>query len=465
MTSILGCLDSAQQALSAQQYALSITQKNVANVNNASYTRQDVAFTGDFSEPTSAGIPGVSLQASRNKYLDYSISNQQSALGQSNVEQDAMKQIDAVTNGLGDNGLQASLSNFFNSFTSLSSNPADLSLRQQVLTSANTLAGQFRQIYGGYQQVQESQDQEVTNAVKDVNSITAQIADLNTKVSVAQATNSDDQFTLRDDRQKLLEDLSNIIGTSYSEGASGEVTVTTKQGNALVVEDKSINLGLGPVSDSGFQGITLGGTDITANLNSGTLSGFLKMRDETIPGYMGTLDDLAAGIISNVNSIHSTGIDLDDNGGGNFFVPFVPAIPGSNSGAASSISVALTDPRGIAAAAADSDTGDNENAISLADIGTGKLFSNNTETAGQLYAGLIYQVGADEKEAEEGVTTQKSLLDQLTNQRSSASGVSMDEEAVNLMKYQKAYQASARYVNALDTLSGDVLQFVGTLGA
>jgi flagellar hook-associated protein 1 FlgK len=82
-----------------------------------------------------------------------------------------------------------------------------------------------------------------------------------------------------------------------------------------------------------------------------------------------------------------------------------------------------------------------------------------------LYAGLIYQVGADEKEAEEGVTTQKSLLDQLTNQRSSASGVSMDEEAVNLMKYQKAYQASARYVNALDTLSGDVLQFVGTLGA
>jgi flagellar hook-associated protein 1 len=461
MASILGSIDSAQKAMTAQQFALSITQRNVANVNNPSYTRQEVSFSSDYSEQPLYGVPGAALQSSRNRYLDYSISNEQSTLGQSSVEQEALKQIDAVMNGLDSGGLQESLSNFFNSFNSLSSNPVDLGLRQQVLTNANVLSSKFRQIEGELQQVQTSQDQEVKNAVNEANSITARIAELNKKVAIAKTTGSEDELTLRDDRQQLIEDLSNIIDASYFETESGSITVTTKQGNALVLEDKSFNLKLEPMADSDFQGITLSGEDITANLESGTLGGLLKMRDETISGYLNSLDDLAAGIISGVNTVHAMGTDLDGFSGGDFFVPFVQVVPGSNSGAASSISVALTDPRGIAAAAAGGDAGNNENAKLLAAVGTEKLFSDNTETAAELYAGLIFQVGADEKEANENVTTQNNLLEQLTNQRSAASGVSLDEEALNLIKYQRAYQASARYVSVLDSLCNDILQMLG----
>jgi flagellar hook-associated protein 1 len=461
MISILGGLDTTQQALTAQQYALSITQRNIANVNNPSYTRQDVLFTGDYSGTPSSGIAGASLQASRNRYLDYSISNEQSTLGQSNVEQEAMKQVDSVMNGLGNDGLQESLSNYFNSFSSLSSNPTDLSLRRQVLTSANALCGKFQQIYSGLQQLQASQDQEATNTVHEVNSITAKIVDLNNKVSTAKAAHSENEFTLRDDRQQLLEDLSNIIGTSYLETESGSVTVATKNGDPLVLGNKNVNLEFGPSTGSAFQGITLAGKDITATLQSGSLGGLLKMRDETIPAYMSALDDLAAGIISRVNTVHGEGVDLDNNNGGDFFSPFVPAILGSNEGAASSISVALTDPQSIAAADTSSDAGNNENAKLLASIGTEKLFSDNKEAAGEFYAGLIYRVGADEKDAEDRVVTQNSLLDQLKNQRESASGVDLNEEAINIMKFQKAYQANARYVSVLDTLSQDILRIMG----
>jgi flagellar hook-associated protein 1 len=460
MTTMFSSFDLAQKSLAAQQFALSVTQKNVANVNNPNYTRQDVSFTADYAELPLYGVPGASIQSSRNRFLDYSISKEQSALSQSSVQQEALKQVDAVMDALDNGGLQESLSNFFNSFSSLSSNPTDLSLRQQVLTSANALSSKFRQINSGLEQVQTSQDQEIQNAIKEANSITTSIADLNKKFASARNNGSEDALTLRDDRQQLLEDLSSIIGVSYFEDESGSITVTTKQGNALVLGDKSFNLELGHVSGSTFPGITLTGQDITTTLDSGSLSGFLKMRDETIAGYMSTLDDLAAGIISRVNTVHAMGVDLDSFAGGDLFVPFISAVPGTNSGAASSISVAITDPRSIAAAAWNGDSGNNENAKLLASVGTEKIFSENRESAGELYAGLIFQVGADEKDADESVTTQNSMLEQLKNQRESASGVSLNEEAINLMKYQKAYQASARYVSVWDDLSKEILQLL-----
>jgi flagellar hook-associated protein 1 FlgK len=460
MTTMFSSFDLAQKSLAAQQFALSITQKNVANINNPSYTRQDVNFSSDYSELPLYGVPGASIESNRNRFLDYSISNEQSSLSQSTVQQEALKQVDTVMNGLDSGGLSESLSNFFNSFSSLSSNTTSLALRQQVLTSASTLSRKFQQVYKELQQIQVSQDQEIQKAVKEVNSIAARISDLNKEVARAQNVNSEDAFTLRDERQQLLEDLSKIMEISYFEDESGSITVTAKQGNALVLADKSFNLELSPISGSAFQGITLQGTDITQTIKSGSLGGYLKMRDETLSGYMNKLDDLAAGVISRVNTVHAMGVDLDSFGGGDFFVPFLPSIPGTNAGAASSISVAITDPRGIAAAAWNGDIANNENAKLLASIGTDKLFSDNKENAAEFYAGLIFQVGADEKDAEESIATQNSLLEQLMNQRESSSGVSLNEEAVNLMKYQKAYQASARYVSVWDDLSKEILQLL-----
>ncbi len=458
MTSILDGFDTVQQALAAQQFAMSITQRNVANASNESYTRQD-AF---FEDVTQSGGSPVSIKAPRDRYIDYSISQELQALGEQEVTSDALQEIDAIFNESSGQGLQEALSSFFNSFSALSATPEDLNLRQQVLTAANALALEFHRLYAGIQRVQTSTESAVKDTVDEINSITSRIAELNGKIPTAHASGSEEEFALRDERQQLLEQLSGLMDLSYYETESGSVTVTTKQGGLLVAENRSYALELTSMPNSAFSGIQLEGADITSSIQSGELGGLLKVRDTQIPNYLTALDDLAAAIITRVNAQHAQGTDLSGTAGGNFFTPFTQLNPGSNTGAARSISVALSDVRNIAAAGPGGGMGDNVNAKLLYAISDEKLFSSSTETVNQFYADLIYRIGSDEHNAADKVTTQKNVLEQLKNQRDAISGVNLDEEAVNLIKYQKAYQASAKFASVLDILSDDILNLLGS---
>ncbi len=461
MTTIFSGLDIARQSLNAQQYALSITQRNIANANNPAYTREDVLFTSDWIQGAVSGAPGVLLSATRDRYVDYGISQELQSLGEYSVTYDELRQIDAILNGTGGQGLQQALSDFFNSFSELSGSPESISLRQQVLSSANALATEFHRLYSGIQQVQVAEDNAVAYTVDEINAITSKIAALNEQIKVAHGTKSENEFTLRDERQQLLEQLSGLIDMSYFETESGSVTVTTRQGGTLVLEDQSHVLECGPSTDNAFRSVFLDGADITDTLGSGKLGGLIDLRDNKIADYLNSLDDMAAAIIERVNEQHAAGSDLGGSAGGDFFVPFVEVVPGSSAGAARSIGVALTDPRQVAAAAAGSGPGNNENAKLLAAISDEPLLSSSTETVSQSYAKLIYRIGSDESTAEEGITTQNNVLEQLRNQRDAFSGVNLDEEAVNIIKYQKAYEASAKYASVLNDLSDEVLAILG----
>jgi flagellar hook-associated protein 1 len=455
MTSILSGLGSVQQTLAAQQYALSITQRNVANANNEFYTRQDAIFTNVPESNSTA----VTLRALRNRYIDYSISRETQSLGEQQVTSDALQQVDALMNGNGGQGLQQALSDFFNSFNSLSATPEDLTLRQQVLAKATALTSEFHRVSGALQQVQTSENESVETTIDEINGITSKIAALNERIGVAHASSSDGEFSLRDDRQQLVEQLSGFIDISYYETESGAIAVTTRQGGALVMGNQSPALARVTIPGSAFSGVRLDGVDITSTLQSGKLAGLLKVRDGQIAGYLGDIDDMAAAIVSGVNQQHALGLDLDNKPGGDFFTPLTQSIPGSNAGAAQSIGVALSDVRKIAASSSGS-PGDGDNAALLYGIHEGTLLSSSTDTISRFYAGLIYKIGSDEKSATDGVTTQTDILNQLKNQRASASGVNLDEEAANLITYQKAYQASARFINVLNTLSNDILSLI-----
>jgi flagellar hook-associated protein 1 FlgK len=460
MPSILSGLDTVQQSLAAQQFALSIAQRNVANANDPAYTRQDAVFS-PIGDGTPSGISGVTIQASRDRFLDYSIGRELESLGENSVAYDALQQIDAILGGNSGESLQQALSNFFGSFSSLTTKPEDIVLRQQVLSSANALAGEFQRIYAGIQQVQTSEDRSLNYSVDTINSITAQIADLNKQIPIAQGTQSESEFTFRDRRQQLLEQLSGLMDISHYETESGSITVTTRQGGLLIAGDQSYDLKLAQLAAGSFLSVQLDDKDITASLESGELGGRIKVRDTLITGYLSALDDMAATVISRVNEQHADGSDFNGAPGGDFFAPFVQIIPGSNAGCVRTMSVALTDPKLIAAAAMGAGVGDNANARLLADVGDEALFSSSTETVYQYYARLIYQIGSAEDTAEDNITVQKDLLEQLRNQRDASFGVNLDEEAINIIKYQKAYQASARYANVLDELSSEILQLLG----
>jgi len=266
---------------------------------------------------------------------------------------------------------------------------------------------------------------------------------------------------LRDERQQLIEQLSGLMDVSYYETESGAITVTTKRGNLLVLENESRTVLCTRSADETFLRVQLNGEDVTEQLERGELGGLIRLRDNTLSGYLAALDDMAVTIAARVNEQHAQGTDLNGAAGGDLFTPFIELIPGSNAGAARTMSVAVGDAAQIAAAAAGAGVGDNTNAKLLAGIGGEKLFAGFTQTASEHYAQLLYRIGTDEKNAEDAVTTQTDLLEQLKNQRASSCSVNLDEEAIHILQYQKAYQASSRLANVLDLLSAEILDLLG----
>jgi len=472
MASILDSLNIAKLSLSAQQYAMNVSQRNTVNVNNPNYTRQEVLFS-DLTMPgnwSAFGVPGVELSAARNRYLDQSIGYELPALGENLVKYNALREIDSVLQGTSGGGLIKSINAFFNSFTELSSDPTDSALRWQVLSTAETMTQDFKRIYEEIQRVQNAAERHIVSGVEDVNKLTAKIADLNGRIEAAHNTGQlETEYALRDERQQCIEELEGKIGLLYFETESGSITVTTANGNALVLGKTSSNLSLGSMPGSSFSGIYFGSisnpnNNITASVTSGEIGGYLQVRDTLIPEYLKKLDDMAAGIIDAVNTAHAAGEDLNGNPGGVFFTSTPLALPppsNPNAGTARTMSVVITDPDEIAAAGTGMGIGDNGNAKKLAEIGVKGLFGAGTPTVGEMYSSLIYKVGSDQRNAQETGNNQQNLIRQLLAQRNSESGVSLNEEAINLIKYQQAYQASSRIVSVLNILSAEVLNFVG----
>ena len=459
MASILDGLNIAKMSLAANQYAISITQRNTANVNNPGYTRQDVFFKDPTAQSnwTTAGIPGIDVWSVRKSFLDHSIGQELPKLGESLSKYNALREIDTILQGTSGGGLGTVVSEFFNSFTQLSSNPTDPALRWQVITRAQTMTQEFNRLYNEIQRVQTSADRQISNGVNEANILTAKIADLNGRIEIAQASGrAETEFALRDERQQYIEELQSKMNALYFETESGSITVTTSSGDALVLGKANMQLTTGLMDD-----VYLSGNPITNLITSGEIGGHIQVRDKLIPGYLATFDGMAADIITEVNNIHANGFDLAGDAGGKFFES-VTLESGVNVAVARDIRVVISDPSKVAAAGADlnGDTlgiGDNENAKALAIISE-KSFNGNT--LGEFYASLIYKVGSDQLAAKEAGEAQQSVLGQLLGRRDAASGVSLNEEAVNLIKFQQAYQASSRFVSVLNSLSAEILSIL-----
>ena len=465
MPSLFGSLGIARDALSVQQTALDVTQNNIANVNTPGYARQRINLVP--GDPVAqdvyqagAGVRVASIDAYRVRFLDYRINEELQRQGEMAASSSTLQQIEAIFNESTGTGLQASLTAFFNSFSSLANAPEDVTLREQVLARAEDLAAQFGHSYEQLQSIQRLQERAIADSVSEINSMATEIAKLNVEVVTARGSKGNEN-TLRDRRQQLIDRLAELTDITYFETETGSLTVMVRQGAPLVLGDH-VNTWEAVQSDSGpFLEIHAGDTDITSSIQSGKLGGLLKVRDTNIASYLSALDDLAAALISRINGQHALGADLDGNPGGDFFVPFTQTVPGSNAGAARSLDLAFSDPRLIAAADATGGPGSNANARNLAHVKDEPLLSGNSATIDQFYANLIFRIGRDTKTAMDGLETETQLVTQIRNQQDAVTGVSLDEEAVDIMRYQRAYQANARIIAVIDDLTGDLLRLLG----
>ena len=366
-----------------------------------------------------------------------------------------MQQLQAGFNEATGTGLQSSISSFFNSLTQLSTNPANVPMRQNVLTAAQGLTQAFNNASSNLTTMRATQDQQVPTVVQQINTLASSIAQLNSRISQFSAGGGN-SGVLEDQRNQLIHQMASLINVTMVDGGHGTISVSTAMGAALVVGQQSFALKTA-ANAQGLQDIQASdGTSLTAAIDAGQLGGILKVRDQEIPQLQTKLDTMANGIATAVNAAHTAGIDLNGNPGTNLFT-----VPATVAGSAAGIKVNITDPK-LIAASLDGTVGDNANALTLSKLQGQNIVAGQTPV--DYYSNTVSQLGSDIQQATIESNTQSAVVQQLQNQRNSISGVSMDEEAANLVRFQRAYQAAAKVVTTIDQMTQTVLN-MGVGGA
>jgi len=456
MSSLFGALSIATGALGAEQGALDATTNNVANANTPGYSRLRPILIE--SNPVVEGSvtygQGVTLQkleSLRDPILQLRIQDETQQQGQLNAFVSAMQQAQVrFTSSSSDIGSE--ISNFFSSLSQLSTDPTNLSLRQGVLTAAGNMATVFNNTSNSFTQQQTNIDLNVTQAVQQVNALTGQIAGLNTRISQLQGVGQD-ASTFVDQRDTLIGQLSGLIDVSTIRSDNG-LTMTTSNGSPLVVGGQSFALST-QTNASGLQDVYAQGVDITAKLSSGQLAGSIEVRDQKIPALLSSLDTLAAGLANALNTANKTGFDLNGIPGGNLFVP----PPVSGKGAAANLAVQISDPA-LIAASSDGSAGSNGNVAVLSAVQNQAVAGGQTPT--DYYSNIVFSVGNDVSNGAAELTSSQLVLNQLQDQRGSISGVNLNEEAANMVQYQRAYDAAAHVVTTVNDMLYTVIN-MGTL--
>ena len=457
MGTLSSALNVAVGAMLADQAALDTTSNNIANANTPGYSRQTVNF--EETPPVEyggqlfgTGVEIGQITSQRNNVLQMSLDQATQQQSKYDSYLTSMQQVQTLFNETSGTGLQSSITAFFNSLQQLSTDPSNTSLRQAVLSAAQNMAQDFNGASSSLASLQQNVDQSVPQAVSQINSLTSQIAQLNSEVSAAESTGQN-AGSLVDQRNQLISQVSGLIDVSQVDAGNGNVALTTTSGAALVVGNKSFQLTTQADPTTGFQDVYSMGKDITSTIDGGSLGGTLQVRDSTIPSILSSLDSLASSLENSFNSVNKAGTDLNGNPGGNFFVP----PPAGGVGAAATVSVALTDPSQIAASL-DGSAGDNANVNAMLALQNQGIV--NGQTPINAYSNLVFHVGNDVASAqseEQGVTA---TVQQLQNQIGSVSGVSINEEAANLVQYQQAYQAAAQVASVISNLTSTAIDMV-----
>jgi flagellar hook-associated protein 1 FlgK len=464
MSSLNASLATALSGLTAEQGALEATSNNVANVNTPGYTREVpvlVASDPIVIDPLTlgTGVTLKSIESIRDPILESQVQQETQTQGQLSSLVSALQQAQVnFSSGSGDD-IGTAISNFFNSINQLSTNPSDLSVRQGVLTAAGNLASSFNSVANNLSAQRGNLDHSVVQTVTQINQLSQQIAQLNGQISNLENV-GESGGTLIDQRTQLINQLSSLVDVSVIP-TDNTLTLTTAAGAPLVAGQQSFQLTT-QVTNAGVEDVFSQGADITATIASGQLGGLIQACDQQIPALENQLDTLASGLANAVNGVQTSGFDLngnptgatDKNGNPQTPVYLFNPPPAAGTGAAAGLSVAITDPA-LIAASSDGSAGSNGNAEAMYALSSAPIINQQSPT--DYYSGIVASVGNATANATAEQTASNSTLQQLSDQLSAVSGVSLDEEAAHMMQYQQAYAASAQVISAINTMMYDVI--------
>ncbi|MCS4266186.1 flagellar hook-associated protein FlgK [Serratia sp. BIGb0163] len=535
-------INTAMSGLNAAQVALSTVSNNISNYNVAGYNRQTAILAQNGGMSTMNGFIGngvtvTSVNREYNQFITNQLRGAQSQAGAQNAYFEKISQIDNLLASK-TNTLSTNMQDFFSNLENLVSNAGDDAARQTVLGKANGLVNQFNNTDKYLRDMDSGVNQQLSDSATQINSYSQQIAKLNDEITRLRGSGGEPNALL-DQRDQLVTELNQVVGVQVTQQDGDAYTVSFANGLTLVQGNNAYQVEAIPSSGDPAR-LTIGynrGNGVSevpeGQITSGSVSGVLKFRTESLDGARNQLGQLALAMADSFNQQHRAGFDLNGDAGTDFFnfgggrvvdnsrntgdatlsvsytdtgkvkandyrVEFdgsnwqvsrlpdnvkVNATAGTDadgkatlsfdglkvgiegnaqkndsftvkpvSDVAGSLKVAITNSSNIAAAGKDdSGRGDNENAKKLLDLQTKKLVDGKATFSGA-YASMVSSVGNQTASAKVSVTSQNNIVKQLTIQQQSASGVNLDEEYGELLRFQQYYMANAQVIQTASSM-------------
>ena len=456
MPGITSLLYSALRSMETATLSLAVASNNIANQKTPGYAKQRLLVQPSPNEGdrflTGTGVEAVKIQAVRDRLLESRLRHEVSNKAGDDALHHMLRDIEVLFNDAADTGMLPSLTNFFNSFHSLALEPSSINFREQVRTAADDLTRSFAVRSEELRRIQTLADKNIADDINTINSLAEHIAGLSREIRTQEAgAGNQSADGLRDKRGQLVKELSEFADITEIESSTDYLL---SMGNVLLVYGGRTSLVTADTSGaSGLVAVKVGSVDVTSTITAGRIHAQQQIRDKFVPDYLGKLDQLAYEITEQVNAIHSVAYDPSGNTGVNFFDPLASATDGARQ---IKVNSAITADLTKIATAKQAGGTDNEAATDIGNLIHKKVFTGGSMV--DQYRSLVYTIGNDTTNAQGKLEEHSTLLHQLENRRDSISGVSVDEETMKILQFQRAYQASANVIRIVDELLQTVLQ-------
>lgn len=449
MSGLLTSLSMAARAMDAQRAGLAVTGDNIANLNTDGYVRRTIQY----EEARPAGVDVAGIRAQRDSLLERRVRQEWPYEAREGAIADTLSVVEA---SLGDAGasLDAHLASFFDSCSALAQDPSSSVARDSVVLQGRLLSNSFNDLSARLADSRRGADASVRSGIDQINTLAAKVSSINQAINRA---NGADTNALKDQQGLALDELSKLVDITVLARADGGVDVALGNGRAIVMGANNYELTAVSQPVTGLAAVTIGGADITSEIKNGKLAGWIAVRDTNIPAYQQQLDTIAFTVAQQVNATHQGGRDLLGGTGNNFFAPIATA---TGAAAAMAVDAAIVaDPQRIAAGGTIA-PGDNTVARQLASLRDARVVGG-TATFAESWGQLVYRVGSDSQTAIAQRDSRREVAEQVGRLRDQVEGVSLDEEAAKMLRFQRAYEANARYFTTVDNVLATLLHLVG----
>ena len=447
-------LNTALSGLFAAQAAINVTSDNIANANTPGHTRQrvDLVERRPHNMPigqVGSGVDVAAITRARDEFLDGRVRAGSAAAARLGVRADILGRLESALGEPG-GGIGTALSELFSSFEDLALDPSEQASRRSVIGALEAVAEQVRQLASEWDRVSTLTGEEQTSATTEVNDLLRELVGVNRGLVEGAATGGENNGLL-DRRDMIMDRLAELGGFTFVEQEHGIIRVSSA-GIGLVDHTSVIEL----VNDPTTGAVTIP-TGQQVNV-SGMLGGYQSVIGTDLAELRNGLDTFAEEFTTILNATHAAGFTPSGTAGGDLLAIGIDG--------ARSLTVAISGPDALAAAGSGPPVAefDADNAEALANLRNDLVADGGTTSLEGLWRNVVVDAGSRSASARSSGQAQLQLQQAAEAARSNAHGISLDEEMVNLIRYQRAYEAAGRVITAIDEMIDLLVNRLGLVG-